>query len=68
MYRPSIDRGIYLNQYYANVLSSKLQRGIKKSGSEKKRNLASIGDRTTNDQLGSRARALNALTTGRISY
>jgi len=29
MYRPTINRGIYFNQYYAKVLS-KLQRGIKK--------------------------------------
>jgi len=30
MYRPTIDRGIYFNQYYAKVLSSKQQRDIKK--------------------------------------
>jgi len=45
MYRPNIDKGIYLNQYYANVLSAKLQRGIKKTvvGGEKNETLPLSG-------------------------
>jgi len=34
MYRPNIGGGVYLNHYYVNVFSSKLQRGIKKNGAE----------------------------------
>jgi len=45
MYRRNIDRGIYFYQYYANVLSSKLQRGIKKTvvGGEKNETLPLSG-------------------------
>jgi len=45
MYRPNIDKGIHLNQYYANVLSAKLQRSIKKTvvGGEKNETLPPSG-------------------------
>ena len=42
MYRPNIDRKIYLNQYYAKVLS-KLQRGIQKMVVKRKETLLPSG-------------------------